>query len=135
MSTRTIYVVACAIVVNKHLLLVRKQNTSKFMLPGGKIAMGENDYSCLTREVMEELGCQLNLQSLYFLGRFTTAANEMNSFVTAQVYGGHLLGNPISSSEIAEIFWFSCNSSPMTISLAPLVADRVLPRLLELNYL
>ena len=127
-----IHVVACTVVANKELLVVRKRNTLKFMLPGGKIDAGENDLDCLAREVMEELGCQLELENLSFLGKFTaSAANEANTLVTARIYSGQFLGTPVPFNEIEELRWISRDSSEATL-LAPLLADWVLPRLLEL---
>ena len=105
------------------------------MLPGGKIVACEDNLECLSREVMEELGCQLKLDNLCFLGEFTAAAaNETDALVVAQIYRGQLQGDPVPSNEIEQILWLRRNSGE-TIPIAPLVATWVLPRLLELDYL
>ena len=135
MNKRVIKVVAYAVVDNRRLLMVRKRNTGKFMFPGGKFKPGESDLDCLVREVQEELGCQVEIDTVRFLGEFTTqAANEPDAQLIARVYQGQLLGDPAPSNEIEEIVWFSSEGQAKW-AIAPLIAECVLPRLVELSWL
>jgi 8-oxo-dGTP diphosphatase len=87
-------VVAYAVVDQQQLLLVRKRNTTKFMFPGGKLKAGESELEAVIREVQEELNCEVERSSVYFLGHFTTmAANEADTILEASVYGANCGGS------------------------------------------
>jgi 8-oxo-dGTP pyrophosphatase MutT (NUDIX family) len=122
-----LYTVGLVVVQNAHLLLVRKRNTTKFMLPGGKIAPGEQEIACLERELYEELQCQIEKGTLCALGEFTdVAANEADTLVTMKLYKGQLIGNAHPFREIEEIYWLNAKE-PREISIAPLVQNHVFP--------
>ena len=78
MTERMISVVAALIRDGDgRVLLVRKRGTSAFMQPGGKRDTGENDVAALSREIAEELGCRVTINSAQALGVFDcAAANE-----------------------------------------------------------
>ena len=78
MSERIISVVAALIRDNDgRVLLVRKRGTSAFMQPGGKRDVDESDVAALSREIAEELGCQVVAETARPLGVFDcAAANE-----------------------------------------------------------
>jgi 8-oxo-dGTP diphosphatase len=107
-------------------LLVRKRGTNAFMQPGGKLAAGEDAMQALAREILEELGCRLSLETQP-LGRFRApAANEENSIVEAELFSVVLLGEITPANEIAEAVWYDpCEPAPSL--LAPLTRDHVLP--------
>lgn len=119
--------VGLLLIHNTHLLLVRKRNTRTFMLPGGKMDVGEQEIPCLEREIQEELQCQLQRASLHALGAFTdVAAHEPNTLVTMKLYKGQIVGTARASREIEEIHWFDLQK-PHEILLAPLVQNQILP--------
>lgn len=125
-----LYVVAYAVVENRQLLTVRKQNTHKFMFPGGKFQPGEDAVAAIQREVREELSCEINPNTMQSLGTYrTTAANEANTQLVATVFQGSLIGTPVASSEIAELQWIPIMAETYGIELAPLLTDCVLPHL------
>ncbi|MBE9076825.1 NUDIX domain-containing protein [Romeria aff. gracilis LEGE 07310] len=129
-------VIAYAVVQEQRLLLVRKRQTTKFMFPGGKYELGESDLDCLQREVKEELGCRIDLSQVSFLGEFVTAAaNEPDSQIVARVYTGPLLGEPVPTNEIEELFWLSRDAAESPSRIAPLVTECVIPALTRLNQL
>ncbi|NEP15892.1 MAG: NUDIX domain-containing protein [Leptolyngbya sp. SIO4C1] len=140
-ASSTLQVVAYAVVDGNRLLTVRKQNTAKFMFPGGKPEPGEDSFAAVVREVREELNCQVDLPTVQFLGEFiTAAANEANTRLVAHVFCGQLLGEPIAASEIAEIRWLAAQPGSQQPDidpalLAPLITDCVWPRLLALSHL
>lgn len=102
-------------------LTVRKQNTAKFMFPGGKPEPGETPLQCALREFHEELGVQLAAGDLIFLGVYhTDAANEPDHRLEAHVfeYVGHApLAGAHPCAEIAELAWIR----PLDHRAAPLV--------------
>lgn len=127
------------------LLMVRKANTTSFMLPGGKPEPGEDAAATIVREVDEELGLVLDPASLKLLGTFTAdAANEVDHRVVGTVF--HYEGLPegldvdrISHrAEIDEAAWFPYDPMPedsVERQFAPLTRDEVVPSMLAAGLL
>ena len=108
-------------------LTVRKRGTSSFMLPGGKRNPGEADLDTLSRELAEELGC--DLVSANHLGTFDApAANEPGVRVYGSIYLAEVAGGVLPQAEIEELLWIEPKSPP-SVRLAPLLERQVLPRL------
>jgi 8-oxo-dGTP diphosphatase len=108
-------------------LLVRKRGTAAFMQPGGKRDTGESDVAALSRELSEELGCQLAGHSARSLGVFEcVAANEPWFQVRAAVYAVDVEGLVEPKAEIEEMVWVDPRALP-DLHLAPLTRDYVLP--------
>ncbi|WP_278315427.1 NUDIX hydrolase [Lolliginicoccus levis] len=125
----------CILHEGKRILLVRKAGTQRFMLPGGKPEPGESIHAAAIRECREEVAVHLGPASLRFLGRWTApAANEQDRRVDATVYVTDLAAPGASqavapSGEIEEIHWLDLYGDHGSISLAPLLAERILPEL------
>lgn len=110
-----------------HVLLVRKQGTSAFMQPGGKIEPSEAPIMALCRELHEELGLKIAGNEPTYLGRFSApAANEAGWTVTADIFQITCNAPVEAAAEIAEIAWID-PFSPAPIVLAPLTRDHILP--------
>jgi 8-oxo-dGTP diphosphatase len=108
-------------------LTVRKRGTNAFMLPGGKRNPGEADLDALSRELGEELGC--DLVSADHLGTFDApAANEPDTRVYGSIYLADVAGGLTARAEIEELLWIEPKSPP-AVRLAPLLERQVLPRL------
>lgn len=125
-----IHIVAgCLLDQDQRLLVVRKRDTSHFMLPGGKPAPGETPLVTLARECQEELGTSIREDELAMLGRFRTrAANEPDTQIDADVFIiEDMEGTPQAHGEIEEIRWMALDDESLT--LAPLLSDEVLPAL------
>jgi 8-oxo-dGTP diphosphatase len=120
--------IAAAVVVDEQgrTLLVRKRGTRAFMQAGGKLAAGETAVQALTREIREELNCEM-AQDCRALGMFrAAAANEAGWTVEAQLFAVTLAGNVAPTGEIAEAVWYD-PASEQGLVLAPLTRDHVLP--------
>lgn len=128
MSERTISVVAALIRDQQgRVLLVRKRGTAAFMQPGGKRDVGESDVAALSREIAEELGCQVTATSAQALGVFDcAAANEPGFLVNAAVYAVDVEGLIRPGGEIDQIVWVDPHVLP-DLPFAPLTRDHVLP--------
>jgi len=128
MSERTISVVAALIRDNDgRVLLVRKRGTSAFMQPGGKRDVDESDVAALSREVAEELGCRVVVETARPLGVFDcAAANEPGYRVQAAVYAVDVEGVVEPKAEIDEVVWVDPVALP-DLPFAPLTRDYVLP--------
>ncbi|UFU02014.1 NUDIX domain-containing protein [Ruania suaedae] len=131
LSPPTILTIAAVCFVRRgRLLTVRKQGTSRFMLPGGKVDPGETVAQAAVREVAEELGLHLREEDLTALGSYEeAAANEPDTRVDASVYTAELPGEPTAAREIAELRWTALAEPPA--DLAPLLARHVVPALLR----
>jgi len=56
------------------ILLCRKnRDTSRLILPGGRIERGESDLECLAREIREELAAD-TLEEIEYLGKYEAQA-------------------------------------------------------------
>ena len=124
---REIIKIGLAVTDDNRLLLVRKKGGVSYILPGGKPEIGEDDSQALIREIEEELGCGIDVDSLVFLGSFSdTAADLQNTTVTVRLYAASLTGLPSPQSEIEKLEWFSPDVSS-DISLAPSLQNQIVP--------
>lgn len=110
------------------LLTVRKKNSQRFQLPGGKPDAGESPLETAIREVREETGIELPAAGLRSLGSWLgEAANDDADQVHAELYLASGSWMPVAQAEIAELRWI-----PLTADgaeLAPLLRQFLLPML------
>lgn len=129
MSNRIVVTAACLFNDKHELLLVRKRDTERFMLPGGKPETGESELEALQRELLEELGVSHQSSEYSLLGKYLApAANEAGMMVEATVYRAQLSGPVIIAAEIEESLWFDIQAETEVL-LAPLLTDHVFPDL------
>lgn len=122
--------IAAAVIVDDagRLLLVRKQGTTAWMQPGGKLEPGEHPAAALARELDEELGLTVDPAEFEHWGRFTAAAaNEPDHTVDCDIYAVVTAQHPVVAAEIAEARWVAPEEAELEI--APLARQHVLPRL------
>lgn len=131
---RQIVKVGLLLVNDNGFLVTRKRNTTAFLIPGGRHEAEEDDIQALTREIREELNCQLDTASLKYVGDFTdVAANEPDATITVRLYSGDIAGTPEASSEIEELKWFHPALDDASC-LARSIQNKILPFLLEHRY-
>lgn len=124
---REIVKIGLAVCEGDRLLLVRKKGTTFFILPGGKPEVGESDVTALRREIVEELGCGLDPESIEPIGTFSDAAAGMpGTLVTVRLYRGTLIGTPQPMSEIDLLVWFGMDGSDAD-ELAPSLRNSIIP--------
>jgi len=108
-------------------LLVRKQGTTAFMQPGGKIEADEAAMEALIRELHEELGLTVSPSSPQYIGRFCAiAVNEPDAVVEAEVFKIAVVQGVHVAAEIAEARWVDPFEA-FDLELAPLTRDHILP--------
>lgn len=121
MSNKVI-TIAAAIILNEQnqILLVRKKDTDFFMHVGGKLEPNELPEAALSREVLEETGCEIEILS--YIGKYeTVAANELNHSLVSYLYQVKLKSQPQVQAELAEMQWVDLNHPDLP--LAPLTRD------------
>jgi 8-oxo-dGTP pyrophosphatase MutT (NUDIX family) len=114
------------------ILLCRKnRDTSRLILPGGRIEPGESALECLTREIREELGA-VALEKVEYLGTYEDRAAMDDPRVVKSLrialYQGELSREPTPSAEIRELVWYGPASNRN--ALTPILVNRILPDLL-----
>jgi len=123
--------VGALILRGDRMLLCRKnRDTSKLILPGGRIESGESDLDCLRRELREELG-DVSLTHVRYLGAYEdrAALDDPAVMKTLRIalYFGDLVGAPTPHAEIVELVWFGPDSDRS--QLTPILINRILPDL------
>lgn len=127
---REVRKVGLALVEGGRILLVRKRGSKTYILPGGKPEAGEDDVRALVRELDEELGCEIDLSSVIFLGSFSDRiADEDNATVTVRLYSARLIGTPSPHAEIEEMMWV--RPSHDDLPLAPSLTNKIIPYLIS----
>jgi 8-oxo-dGTP diphosphatase len=122
--------IAAAVIIDGggRILLVRKQGTTAFMQPGGKLEPGEQPDAALARELFEELGLVVDPVAFEHWGRFQApAANEPDHTVDCDIYAVTIAQPPVAAAEIDEFRWVALDDDELEI--APLAREVVLPRL------
>lgn len=126
---------ACALITNKQnqMLVVRKENSSYYMMAGGKVKPNESTTQALIREIKEELNLTIAEQELHFLGQHTSiAVNEKNTLVYAHIYHIVLQDQKILvSNEIKEAKWLD-QQDYLNYKLANLISEFSVPRWIQM---
>jgi 8-oxo-dGTP diphosphatase len=119
-------VVAVAAIADRRLLLVSKRVAPDvFYLPGGKREPGEDDLTCLRRELAEELGVEV-VAPRAWREIVAPAALEPGRTMRMAVYLASLAGQPNASAELAELRWWRPGEP---LGLAPAIEHHLVPGL------
>ena len=135
MEPKIIRKIGFAIFKDKKIMMVRShKNAEVFYLVGGKFEEGENDEECLVRETKEEIGIDVNPETLKFLTEFNGPADgKENTLLNMRFYTGEYINESVPSREIAELGYFDSNSDPKHISV--IAREQIMPWLLENGYI
>ena len=127
-----VILLAAAYITNSdgQILLVRKRGSEFYMQAGGKLEAGETPLQALQRELDEELGLAADETApAHYEGYFECpAANEPDHIVHAHVFTLTLDRDVHAAAELEEARWVSAEEI-RSLTLAPLLADHILPRL------
>lgn len=117
---------AAVIIDDFRLLVVRKQGTSIFISPGGKIEGGEGHVDCLRRELKEELNVELRDAQYLAVYERTSALEDIP--VRVYVWLATIFGECTPSAEIEEIQWITGSTS---LQIGSVFSECVIPYLIK----
>ena len=125
--------VAAIIIKNKKILLVRDSRADFFSMPGGTPENNENHIAALTREIKEEIGVTMKEISYYFSFNLINQTYKVPQ--TDHAYIVSIDDEPVSSSEITELGWFSKEDIiNKNIKVPPAFFNKLFPKLVEENF-
>lgn len=130
--------------INKTALLIMNDEQTKFLvtrkddatvphwlLPGGGIEEDETIEESVVREIKEELDCDVDQDSLEFVGEYEApAAGRPGQFVNIKLYKGTFTGDPKASSEIVELGWLSKDDVTNSIA-SEIIREKLIPDLVD----
>ncbi len=120
---------------NKVILGYKDRGTGGMWIPlGGKREFGENDESCIRRELSEELliepgALESIIEKLEWLGKFEGRTPNTGTPVVAAAYGVRIFELPSPNSEIQELRSFSseeCLQNPLVSEATKAMVLRLL---------
>ena len=104
--------------------------TSNYIMPGGQFDE-ESIQKCLKNEIKEELNCQVDFNSLKYIGEYTDiAAGDPNKNVSIKLYQAKLIGLPKPSTEIKALHWIGKNDQP-NLKVSPIIRNKIIPDLVK----
>jgi 8-oxo-dGTP diphosphatase len=120
-----IRVIGAIVLRSRRLLLGSKRPApGVFFLPGGKPEAGESWWSCLKRELWEELAVEI--QDAELLTDVRAAAALEQADLHMSVYATRIVGRPTPAAEVDAVAWWP---AARALTLAPAVGDAVIPTL------
>lgn len=108
-------------------LLVRKRNTTQFAHVGGTIEPGESALDALCRELLEQIGLDVDLDATEYLGSHRAEiAAENGGVIRAEVFALMTEASLAASGDVEELLWISTDKFD-EVELAPLARQTILP--------
>jgi len=126
------------LVLNKDVtkfLVVQKypQNvTADYIMPGGQFDEDTVE-ECLHNEIKEELNCDIDTDSIEYIGEYTDVASgnfDEPRDVSIKLYKGDLIGEPLPSTEIEFLHWIGADSIKNDI-VSPIIRNKIIPDLVK----
>ena len=110
---------------DRKVLMTRTKGHTTPLQPGGKRDGDETDLQCLSREIKEELGCELDVNSAQLFGVYYAQAwnKPDGAMIRMPMYFANLLGEPKANAEIEEILWYSYKNRDTIPNAAKLIFD------------
>ena len=118
---------ALLVIKNNKILLQVEKKQEKLLLPGGKPRKGEDARSCLKREIKEELGAEIDTETLKLLGKFEDIAADASAILTVELYLGQLKTKPRPRNEVKRIVRFGKKNDEHRLS--PVIRNEIMPYL------
>lgn len=123
---------------NKNLLVLRKKtpdNRKECILPGGKREQGETDEETLKRELLEELGVEIESMK-YYKTYYDKAIFEEGEDFKQTTYITKIKDMKLSvKNEIKELLWVNQNYEKQGIKCNSTLKFKIIPDLVNDKYL
>lgn len=104
--------------------------TSDYIMPGGLFEEA-TEIECLKDEIKEELDCEIDVESLEYIGEYTdVAAGRPDRDVSIKLYKGNLIGTPKPSTEIKFIHWIG-KEDKTNPRVSPIIRNKIIPDLVK----
>jgi 8-oxo-dGTP pyrophosphatase MutT (NUDIX family) len=104
--------------------------TTDYIMPGGQMeeeTLEEN----LKREIREELDCDVDFDSLKYIGEYADVAAGMpDREIVIELYQGRLIGRPKPSSEVKYLHWIG-KEDAANPRVSPIIRNQIIPSLVE----
>lgn len=114
--------------------LYEEKSVTQYLMPGGKFEE-ETIEECLQAETREELGCELDMESVKFINDYTdVSATSPDRDVLIKLYSGTLIGEPVASTEIGALHWIGQNDLSND-KVSPIIRNKIIPDLIDKNIL
>jgi 8-oxo-dGTP diphosphatase len=121
---------ALCLIKDNRLLVQEEEGEECYLLPGGRPEEGEGAIRALCREIKEELGIELDLSTISYLGEFEdVAASSPDDLVHVELYQCNFNGQLKPCSEVKRLVWVGKNDS--WEKLAPVTRNKIIPALLQ----
>jgi 8-oxo-dGTP diphosphatase len=116
---------ACLLVErDQQILLVRVRNNHLWYLPGGTIEPGETAPEALVREIGEELGVVINVQTIALKHCVVGPAYGRKGLVELNCFAAAWTGTMTPQAEVAELGWFGANDRDMVAPAVRVLFDK-----------
>ena len=121
---------ALCVIKENRLLVQEEAGEEYYLLPGGRAEEGEGAVQALCREVKEELGVEIELNTLSFIGEFEDVSPVRDDInIHVDLYRGEIHGEMKPCSEVLKLIWVSSDDD--WGKLAPVTRNKILPALLK----
>ena len=106
--------------------------TTDYIMPGGQIE-NESEVDCIKREIREELDCDVDLNSVKYVGEYDGPAAGGGT-LDMKLYEGKLIGDPKPSQEIRRLHWIGLKDQANP-NVSEFVRTKIFPDLINKNLL
>lgn len=127
-SPRIIEAVCWLLIKDNKVLCSRSRNHKAYLIPGGKRKEGESEHQALLREIDEELGVSLLVDTLKNIGVFEGPADDQPEGVRVRLscYEGGYTGQPGPKAELEEVVWLGYQDRHLIATADRLIFDLLL---------